>query len=819
MDESSCPSSEQLTDFLRRRLGERESHAVGSHVDSCPECQSRATSLSLALPDTGPLPPPSVGASQMSFELPAVGQTLGEYRLLEKLGEGGMGAVFKALHLRLEKPVALKMLRKGMGEDAQMIDRFEREMKAVGRLNHPNIIQAYDAREIDGVRFLVTELVDGWDLENLLRQRGPFPPNIACALLRQAAAGLQAAHEHGLVHRDIKPSNLMLTHQGQVKILDLGLARLQRAAESTSSLTSFGQVMGTADYMAPEQASDCHNVDIRADIYSLGCTLFRLVTGQVMFGGAQFRTHMEKMVAHLTLPAPKLRSRRDDLPEALETLLERMLAKKPSDRFATPAELIGALAPLAAGADLVAWTEGRASPESTPAPRPQLIVDHGSRRAMWLAAIVMLLAVAGVAGWSVYHFQLIRGPQPVAKRIEAPPANETKASVVPAKAVAEPPAKPTNTATTASLPPAAKTEPKTAQAKTEPPAQTTTPKPEAKTNPPAKTTPAETKPVETKTTPATQTTPTIAPATPQPASAAAPLDAAAAKQHQEAWSKYLGIGIEQQTPQGIKLQLIPPGEFVMGEADTTAAKKGSGANETAPHRVRITKPFLLGSYEITRAQYESVAKRQPSQARGEGEPAKLPVDSVSWSAAVSFCETLNQQEPRDSRRRRYRLPTEAEWEYACRAGSADRWPLGNDEAKAALVGWFQPEADGRAHAVGGKLPNAWGLYDMLGNVYEWCGDWYRSDYYAQSPAVDPPGPTTGLERVIRGGSWWNNAAHCRPAARVGSPPDGSEMIGLRIACDVALPSGFPAAEPAKTQATQSAQPKANKYDTTEQRTF
>jgi eukaryotic-like serine/threonine-protein kinase len=219
-------------------------------------------------------------ASHVRF---APGQMLGVYRLEKKLGEGGMGAVWKAQHTKLGKTVALKVLPRQLTSNPDSVGRFEREMKAVGLLDHPHIIRAMDAGEIDGTHFLVMEYADGVDLAEVVRQRGPRKVRDACEMIRQAALGLGHAHQHGLIHRDIKPTNLFLTKAGQVKILDLGLARLQGEDVSPSShdptITRMGQIMGTPDYMATEQWDDTHSVDGRADLYSLGCTLFFLLAG------------------------------------------------------------------------------------------------------------------------------------------------------------------------------------------------------------------------------------------------------------------------------------------------------------------------------------------------------------------------------------------------------------------------------------------------------------------------------------------------------------------------------------------------------------
>lgn len=281
---------------------------------------------------------------------------IGPYELLEKLGEGGMGAVYKALHSSLEKIVALKILSKDR-LNPQAISRFKREMKAVGKLDHPNIVRATDAGEASGDHFLVMEYVEGIDLAELLRRVGPLAAADACELARQTAVGLQHAHQRGLVHRDIKPSNIMLAwsdeHAPTVKILDMGLALLSEpAAAMSGELTATGQLMGTLEYMSPEQSLDTHQVDIRADIYSLGATLHKLLCGKAPFSGERFNTAGKFLVALATETPPSIRTQRNDLPKDLVAIVDRMLARDPAERPATPAEVVQALAPFASGADL-----------------------------------------------------------------------------------------------------------------------------------------------------------------------------------------------------------------------------------------------------------------------------------------------------------------------------------------------------------------------------------------------------------------------------------------------------------------------------------
>jgi serine/threonine-protein kinase len=290
---------------------------------------------------------------------------VGHYIVLDRLGEGGAGQVFKARHQTMERLAALKIVRRELLANAEMVRRFYREIEAVSQLSHTNIVHAYDAGPVGMTHFLAMEYLEGIDLSRLVKQGGPLSVDEAREYIREAAVGLQYIHEHGMVHRDIKPSNLMLcgsvgewksdsapalghSHSrtlshSHVKILDLGLARLQQRATGELATTITGSnttMMGTVDYMAPEQAIDSHTVDIRADIYSLGCTLFYLLTGQPPFPGG---TEAEKLVKHQMKLPPDVRELRPEVPEDLMAILSKMVAKEPGQRFQTATELLQVL--------------------------------------------------------------------------------------------------------------------------------------------------------------------------------------------------------------------------------------------------------------------------------------------------------------------------------------------------------------------------------------------------------------------------------------------------------------------------------------------
>jgi hypothetical protein len=264
-----------------------------------------------------------------------------------------MGVVYKALHVELGKLVALKILLAERMDDV-MIARFKNEIRAIGKLDHPNIVGTHDAGQLRGIHFLVMAYVDGTDVARLLEHHGRLSIADACEIIRQAADGLQHALERGLVHRDIKPSNLLLARDGIVKVLDLGIARSLTETPTLDRLTAAGMLLGTVDYLAPEQWEHPHLADARADVYSLGCTLFHLITGSPPFAGPEYRLVVQKMRAHLDQPVPSILARRPDVPAALASVLEQMLAKNPDDRLATPGETAEQLRRFAVGANLTA---------------------------------------------------------------------------------------------------------------------------------------------------------------------------------------------------------------------------------------------------------------------------------------------------------------------------------------------------------------------------------------------------------------------------------------------------------------------------------
>lgn len=979
---------DKLRGFLLGTLEEAQAAAAAVHLETCPDCQETLRSLEAAetvdnlvqlLRTTPQSSDEATGVQRFTARVQSLGEAdsaaaeeiavpehpemLGQYQLMEKIGQGGMGIVYKALHQSLKRVVALKMLSRDSTK-GDALNRFRREMEAVGRVVHPNMVLAHDAGEVDGQHFLVVEYVEGLDLSEVLRRYGPWRLADACEAIRQAATGLQAAHELDLVHRDVKPSNLMLTASGEIKVLDLGLALLATDEAGEPDLTAVGQLMGTFDYMAPEQASDSHRVDIRADVYSLGGTLYKLLTGQVPLSGNPKATVMQKLRS-LALDEPQpIVELRPDLPTKLAKIVHRMLAKSPEDRFPTPQAVAEAVTPFCEEADLAgllaaAQAETKPAAESvctssgTTLPlrlsgtsetwEPEPIAGiSGSGRRRW-ARLGILAGFLGVVLF-LGVILIIRDQQGKEKmRIVLEPGDQLELvdsapAAATARASVEVDRKPTfikGGDWRIDGPELVQMKPGNAvllfgddkwtdyDFSVETLTMPHPVKPGAKKNQGGNHffratsqndhlnfslgayfgtanevcyvkggrwgrdgTFLNTRHVEDHwykvrvevrgsqvrchldgkllfafkddrfptggiglatwnsvvrwrnlkvTAPdgkvlwegfpelptASQTRPAEA-----PPPAIAPFDAGQAKTHQQQWADYLGLPVEReitigQTEKGedvkLTMVLVPPGEFLMGSTDEERAKvlaeataaKNQGAidlisSEGPQHRVRITKPFYLGKYEVTQAQWQSVMGDSPSQFKDN---PSHPVEMVEWPDIQPFLTKANDSS--STERMTFRLPTEAQWEYACRAGTMTYWHSGDSERDLLQFGWFNTNAGGKTHPAGQLQPNSWGLHDMHGNVGEWCADPFVADYYANSPTDDPLGPSMGLPRMRRGGSWRSLASGCRSAFRFTSRRTRTSTIGFRLAAEIKV------AQPEVNQTRESrvdSMPESRDYD-------
>lgn len=409
---STHPSEDDLSAFGLGDLDEDVAAAVETHIEDCQQCAEtllglssstdtfvaalkRADSKRTEMEQASSADQETLGLSSADANSQPPAERVGDippelvnhprYRIVKRLGRGGMGDVFMAEHKLMNRPVAVKLIAKHLVANPQAVERFHREVQAAARLSHPNIVTAYDAEKVGGVHILVMEFVDGTELSQVVKQRGPLPVVEACKYVRKAAEGLQKAHEQGMVHRDIKPHNLMLTREGEVKVLDFGLASIAAetpiigdksvaaADDSTTRLTSFGSTMGTPDYISPEQIRDARTADTRSDMYSLGCTLYFLLTGSSPFPADSVDETLE---AHLSNKPVPLAQKRADVPIELSNIVEKMMEKQPADRFRTPVDLIQALAPFCSDAE----------PKVAPKPKRRF---HSA----WRSAISILIAV------------------------------------------------------------------------------------------------------------------------------------------------------------------------------------------------------------------------------------------------------------------------------------------------------------------------------------------------------------------------------------------------------------------------------------------
>ncbi|HUT88816.1 MAG TPA: serine/threonine-protein kinase [Thermoguttaceae bacterium] len=387
------PPRKQLEAFASGTLQDDQIAEVEKHLGACETCLRALETLPehrmvlLLRKAAGELP-----GEAAQTAIPEALRDHPRYRVVRRLGSGGMGVVFLAEQVHLKRRVALKVIRPDLLGDPKAVERFRSEVRAAGRLSHPNIVTTYDADRAGESWFLVSEWVDGTPLNEVVAERGPLPVPLACQYAQQAALGLEHAFERGLIHRDVKPHNLLLTPEGTIKVLDFGLARFVAEWDPAGSLTDFGTGLGTPDYVAPEQARNARAADVRADVYSLGCTLYFLLAGQVPFpqGSAS-----EKIAGHLERVPESLSELRSDLPPELGRIVERMMAKDPDERFQTPAEVARALEPFFAAGQSPG--EGQATAVSPG--------KHPGRAWLFLAGLAVAVAVVGlllaVAFWAM----------------------------------------------------------------------------------------------------------------------------------------------------------------------------------------------------------------------------------------------------------------------------------------------------------------------------------------------------------------------------------------------------------------------------------
>lgn len=714
---------------------------------------------------------------------------LGDYALLEKIGAGGMGMVFKARHRRMKRVVALKILPPMFTESPQRLVRFEQEVEAAARLQHPNVVTAFDAREDDGIYYLVMEYVPGTDLAKTVQQHGRMSVSKSIDCLMQAAEGLSYAHNQGIIHRDIKPANLLLASDQTVKILDMGLAMLRAPGTNPAVNDDGGEgvLLGTVDFMAPEQALDSSKVDARSDIYSLGCTFFYLLTGKAIYAGDSI---LNKIMAHSEDPIPELSRYRNDVPPELEQIFVRMVAKNPLERYSNARRLLDDLKRYLADRErqqtekvLEARRKRREDEEGSISDRPTEIINRSSAKTT--PVIEVPAGTSGEAGSDELRTQAGTSLQ----RSRSPAGRIVRSAAAVALVMA-----PLGVfASLYGITPTSLNEEEANEKRRAQSVEASGLLEKLESELPlasesmlaANSLEVDEVPASDKISDEMKSAETELPATEEPV--------ATAKVSAPSLPKDLTDGL------GIPFVLIPAGKFEMGSPKGAAEAQEW---ELPAREVSITRPFYLSQHEVTVGEFRNFVEATGYQTTAEKEgkggyalvdgslrrspnynwrspgyvPAdNMPVTNVSWFDARAFCEWAGHQEKKD-----YRLPTEAEWEYACRSGlesSAKGGELGSQA-------WYAGNSGGQIQPVATKGASAFGTHDMQGNVWEWCSDWFARDAYKTQPSSDPMGPHFGDGKVLRGGAFLLEPTMLRAAERFYYPPNFcSPLVGFRVARD------------------------------------
>ncbi len=648
---------------------------------------------------------PTVASTAMPLPIPDENETIsvGEYRLLGKLGAGGMGVVYRALHTKLDCLVAMKFPRGAEELDRRSAARFLREARLVARLKHSNIVRALDAGESRYGPFLVTEFVEGETLEALVQREGPLPFDECVRLTIQVVKALDYAHSQGVIHRDIKPSNLLIDESGVLQVVDFGLAKrnVSNVADAeeahAADQTARGVFLGTVGYAAPEQLITDEPVDQRADIFALGCVMYFLLTGKAPHEGSLSDRLLSKQSTVDSVPQLPV----GKTSPGFGKLWRRMVAEPQDERPSSMAEVEQEL-----HQELRAWEQGKRS--TAPTRR------HTKAWPIAVAAVA-LIALAGI--W----WQSDPGA-----------AGNGLAGAAPMRAVA-------------------------------------------------------------------------------------PFDAKQGQEFQQQWADYLGVPVRVENSIGMPLVLIPAGEFEMGLSESPQPKPlppdgdwryrdpETIEREQLPrHRVVLTKAYYFGETEVTYGQFRKfidasgyVTEVEKTKGWGKEDRGWLlrkgyswksagqwriedshPVSNVTWNDGVALCQWLSKHDELGT----YRLPTEAEWEFACRAGTTTNYFFGDDPSEFAEYAWYKENFEVAYQLVGLKRPNPFGLFDIYGNRQEWCQDVFDADFYSRSPLSDPICRSGSEERVLRGGTHTDMASFCTSSRRWSQAVDFPGAAGIRVVC-------------------------------------
>lgn len=760
--------------------------------------------------------PESIDLSQLLAPPQQSGEIgrIDQFGILNIIGKGGMGLVLRAVDPSLNRQLALKIILPQTSIRSDLLQLFEREAQALAAIHSDHVVKVFSVGKFQTssglAPYLAMELLQGETLADRLLT-GPIPIDHLLDLSQQICLGLMDVHAKQLVHRDIKPGNIWLEgltpsttrlsgklSKELVKLLDFGLVRSELLA---SGLTQSGVAMGTPAYMAPEQAAG-KRVNQRSDLFSLGAVLYEMATGRSAFTGP----HVAAVIVSVTQDEPlDVAFVNPTLPRRLCLLIHKLLSKCSDAR---PASAIAV------------WEELK----KIQCELSQEKVRPRSFRSWWKATWIFsaLIAFSCVLGWLTLQHVQIETPHGTLIVESTDPDIQiriTRGSTTIFDRTTERKfkldvghygIKLVNPPGNFDLSTDRITMTRNGQRKVTirlVPNNTQVPN----------NTPMKNNPASIKAAPIARSRWYYWPEdAPEPA--VAPFTDIQAKAHQQAWAKYLNLDVEYTNSVGMKFVLIPPGEFIMGSTPRESDRflklvnpiekywHDFAKSEAPQHKVILTHPFYLGVHEVTQANYEQIMGTNPSHFSPTGsgtqlirgvDTANLPVETVCWNDAAEFCAKLSQREklrkfnisagaamtPHDQMV--YGLPTEAEWEFACRAGTTTRFWIGDEDEDLLRGGWFGANSGGRTHAVGELRANPFGLHDMHGNPWEWVHDWWDPHYYEQfqdRPAIDPLGPTiVGSQHVMRGGGWYRSASECLASRRAGAiPTHRHDFIGFRV---------------------------------------
>lgn len=849
MSEDGCPRRRELGQYFDGSLPDELVGELERHLSTCHQCVEHYESLAkqtapfiqrlkaisgISDRQLNPVDPPE--------QLPRI---FGSYHLLHKIGEGGIGAVYFAEHLERRSVMAIKILKSRFLADQNSRDRFLREIAAVSKLDHPAIVRASDSGEVDGVWFLAMDYIDGVDLSSLLKQIRRIPAAAACEIARRAGGGLLQIHSAGMVHRDVKPGNFILAKNGAVQILDFGLAlNFGEASSDHSALTEPGQLMGTVDYIAPEQANDTHRVDYRADVYGLGATLFAMLTGEPPYGRSKLSL-LQKLSKLANEPPKSLTTLIDDVPPALVAAIEKSLAKRPEDRFQSMHEFISAIEPFASSAALADFVQSQVDFPIRPStlasqshkaiesatayvsPAAETTSARGNSRMPGSALLESLsdrsetqqrsperlsrirFVLATVAGCMLIAFSMLIWNGSGDRSIPPSPGastNESSHAVDAAlRELAGAPAEHDalwRIFSREHLP-----DQRSAilhQAQDVLPMLTVVDRYCGESD-------ASIRAGLLLAISEYTAAPSVFGERPQfearlrsdyllssDSELHSAIELLLKRTGRQAVVEELDSLLRQRNIQsGWYRPLLAPTMIVVhgprqARLGSPPTEAGRMTNTDLPEDLReanIQHSYAISSTEVTRRLYARLTSNYWE--KPEDEFADTPQNAITWDDAARFCNLLSAAEglppeeycyeqtldgtrlvmrpsPNALLRRGFRLPTETEWETACRAGISDARYFGNETVwlkKFALGG----QTTTRLQCVGLLKPNPFGLFDLLGNASEWTHD-----------SIELRGKQTG--HVIRGGSASSRIEMLRSAARYYYLDDvKSEKVGFRVA--------------------------------------